>query len=354
MKKILVIAYYLPQFHPIEENDKWWGKGFTEWRNVAKARRLYRSHKQPNIPADLGFYDLRMNEIQIEQAKLAAKAGLYGFCYYHYWYSGRLLLEKPLEQIIKIGKPNFPYSLCWANHDWTMHWVGKSDDILVKQEYGGSKDDFEHYNYLRKFFIDNRYIKIKNRPMFSIFSPEKIPNLREKLSMFNSYANDDGFDGIYFIANSSNKTLLNDGFSALAPHTLNDGFYKYLSFRKKIFHRLRHILLKYPRWVIDYETFTEYTEKLEFDGIKILPTIIPNWDNTPRIGRRGIVLHNSTPTKFKKHLQRCINKLDFKSETVPIIFIKSWNEWAEGNYLEPDIEYGLGYLDAIEQVCSNL
>jgi hypothetical protein len=355
IKKIRFIAYYLPQFHPIKENSEWWGKGFTEWRNVAKAKPLFPGHQQPVIPGDLGFYDLRVDETRIEQAELAKEAGIEGFCYYNYYYSGRLLLEKPLELTLSSNKPDFPFCICWANHDWSMHWAGRSSELLVKQEYGDEDGITEHYNYLRQFFIDKRYIKIEKKPIFSVFKPGDIPNIEEYISVFNRLAIQDGFDGLYFIANSNDKTFLQKGFSALAPHVLNDTMGRYKSVKRSLIHKIQYRLLGYPQWVVRYTDFIKYTLNEECDGITIIPTVIPNWDNTPRVGKRGFVLKESTPELFKQHVQKSIKNLNFSdSRRNPIVFIKSWNEWAEGNYLEPDLTNGKKYLDVIQEINNNL
>jgi len=344
------IAFHLPQFHPIPENNEWWGAGFTEWRNVAKARPLYIGHQQPNIPGDLGFYDLRLSETQDEQADLAKWAGIDGFCYYHYWYAGRLLLDKPLELMLARKLPDFPFCMCWANHDWTAHWAGR-DDMLIKQTYPGKHDHRVHYEYLRSFFEDSRYLTIDDKPVLIVFKPFDIPNVHHFVELFKSWAIDDGFIGLHMIACDANTDLLNSGFDAIAPHSLNTSLTSYLSKKKnKLKQLLMHKVLQYPRWVIDYQEFILHSKNSQYNGITSIPTVIPNWDNTPRVGRRGLVLSDSTPDKFYEHLLDSVRgfaRTNEKSEN--ILLIKSWNEWAEGNYLEPDLKYGKKWLQVLKR-----
>ncbi|WP_136514298.1 glycosyltransferase WbsX family protein [Geomonas edaphica] len=342
------IAFHLPQFHPIPENNEWWGAGFTEWRNVAKARPLFPGHRQPNLPGDLGFYDLRLTETQIDQANLAALAGLSGFCYYHYWYAGRLLLEKPLELLLARKTPKFPFCLCWANHDWTAHWSGRHD-MLVKQTYPGKEDYRAHYEYLRKFFEDGRYIRVNQKPVFAIFKPNDIPQVNSFVDYFKTWALEDGFGGIHLIALDGDLRLLGSGFDALAPHSLNIALEGYLKHkRNRLKNMVRHRLFRYPRWVIEYSELAPFFQNSLCDGITTIPTAIPNWDNTPRIGRRGVVLSSSSPEKFAEHLGTSITGfINNNTESEHILLIKSWNEWAEGNYLEPDLMYGKAWLETL-------
>lgn len=349
------IAFHLPQFHPIPENDEWWGSGFTEWRNVAKARPLFPGHHQPNLPGDLGFYDLRLAETQIEQAELAAWAGISGFCYYHYWYAGRLLLERPLELLLARKLPDFPFCMCWANHHWTAHWAGRND-MLVEQTYPGKENYRAHYEYLRKFFEDYRYLKINHKPIFAVFRPVDIPDVKFFVDCFKSWAMEDGFGGLHLIALDEDKLLLKSGFDALAPHSLNIALASYLNYGLKRFKQfIMHILFRYPRWVIKYSNLIPFFENSLYDGISIIPTAIPNWDNTPRIGRRGLVLSESSPDKFALHLDDSVK--GFNNGGVvneQILFIKSWNEWAEGNYLEPDLKFGRAWLKVIKDFISKI
>lgn len=348
------IAFYLPQFHPIPENSKWWGAGFTEWRNVAKARPLYPGHRQPNIPGDLGFYDLRLTETQIEQAELASWAGITGFCYYHYWFAGKLLLEKPLELMLARKKPDYPFCICWANHDWTAHWAGRSD-MLIKQSYPGKEDYRAHYEYLRPFFEDNRYLTVDNKPILAVFRPNDIPQVESFIDYIKGWALKDGFSGIHLLALDGSPELLGKGFDALVPHSLNTALDAYFDLKtNKLKHLLQHRLCRFPRWVINYSDLTPFFKNSLCDGFTTIPTAIPNWDNTPRIGRRGLVLSGSSPQKFAQHLCDSIQGFTNASHcSDQILFIKSWNEWAEGNYLEPDLMFGMGWLEELKKILSN-
>jgi len=348
MKSLKLIAFYLPQYHPIPENDAWWGAGFTEWRNVVKARSLFPGHRQPRLPGELGFYDLRLSETREHQAELARLAGISGFCYYHYWFGGRLLLEKPLELVASTNSPDFPFCVCWANHHWTNHWAGHSDDILVEQVYPGAEDDWQHYSYLRRFFTDPRYLTRNGRPVFVVFHPCDIPDVSAFVDRFKAWAIRDGLGELWMIGLDHRRELLDQGFDSLAPHTLNLTLSKYLTGWRRAVQVFKHRVLRYPRWVINYSSLDGYFDHDGYDGITLCPTLIPNWDNTPRIGRRGLVLTNTSPSQFASHLQRGIAGLRRVTSTEErFVFIKSWNEWAEGNYLEPDLEWGRGWLRAV-------
>lgn len=355
MPSIKIIAFNLPQFHPIPENDKWWGPGFTEWRNVAKARPLFPGHRQPNLPGELGFYDMRLDETQELQAELAAWAGIDAFCYYHYWFAGHLLLERPVELLISRDTTRLPFCFCWANHNWTNHWAGISDDILVAQTYPGEEDHRNHYQYLRRFFADDRYLRVDGKPVLAIFKPNDIPKVSTCVDLFKRWAEQDGFGGLFLIGLDHTRSLLNDGFDALAPHSMNTALASYLKGSRRSFHALRGRIARYPRWVIDYSTLDRFYENTLYDGLIMLPTAVPNWDNTPRIGRRGLVLANSSPEKFAAHLRRSVEGFKFADDDRErILFIKSWNEWAEGNYLEPDLVYGRGWLEAVRDFAAGM
>lgn len=355
MAPIKIIAFNLPQFHPIPENDTWWGAGFTEWRNVAKARPLFPGHLQPNLPGELGFYDMRLDETQEQQGELAAWAGVDAFCYYHYWFAGRLLLERPIERLLARRTPRLPFCLCWANHTWTNHWGGVSDDVLVDQTYPGVEDHRSHYLYWRRFLSDERYLRINGKSVVVIFRPNDIPDVSRFIDLFQNWAQKDGFGGLFFIGLEHTASLLDAGFDALAPHSMNRALDAYLTGHRRYFHALRRRLLRYPRWVIDYSGLAPYFENHRYDGLTMVPTAIPNWDNTPRIGLRGLVFANSSPDKFATHLRRSVagfNGINDGRER--ILFIKSWNEWAEGNYLEPDLTYGRGWLEAVREFASEM
>jgi hypothetical protein len=371
--KIKCIAHYLPQFHPIPENNKWWGKGFTEWTNVAKAKPLFKGHQQPKVPADLGFYDLRLPEIREQQAEMARKNGIFGFCYWHYWFNGKRLLERPFDEVLQSGKPDFPFCLAWANESWTGIWYGAHDKLLIEQTYGGKNDLIDHFKYLEKAFMDPRYLKIDNKPIFLIYRPSYLPESKFVLDFWREMAIKIGFSGIYFIGTLRSLEVLTvkkedtgfDGFIATNPDQMTshyggknvsiDGFAGVTkSYIKKIVpkEKIKNYLYKAqirPN-IYDYKKCIKYAfSDYELDDDHF-PSVLPNWDNTPRSGRNGTVLQGSTPESFGKHLSDAVKLLEKKPDNKKLIFLKSWNEWAEGNYLEPDTTWGTQYLETIKKI----
>lgn len=361
-RRARLIAYYLPQFHPIPENDEWWGKGFTEWTNVARANPLYRGHYQPHIPADLGFYDLRVPETRIAQAELAREYGIEGFCYWHYWFGGRRLLERPFNEVLKSGEPKFPFCLGWANDSWSGIWHGCPDRILMEQTYPGRMDEEAHFYALLEAFFDERYIKIDDKPVFLIYKPYRLPEPNRFIEHWNDLAMKSGFKGIYFIGNARTMDWVpeKDGFDALVPHNPGLTFHKYFNFSqtaldnvlKKLTDKNVKELLKdtFRRPdIYEYEDYIKHALpelRKDFDEF---PCVLPNWDNTPRCGIRGQVLHNSTPELFGIHLREAIQQVSHRKPEKRVIFVKSWNEWAEGNYLEPDQKFGRAYLEVCKE-----
>jgi len=364
-----LIAFYLPQFHPIPENDEWWGKGFTEWTNVAKAKPLFRGHYQPRIPADLGFYDLRSPEARWAQANLAREHGIEGFCYWHYWFAGERLLERPFNEVLKSGEPDFRFCLAWANETWTGIWYGAPNRVLKAQTYPGLKDYELHFNTLLEAFADSRYITVDGKPIFMIYRPIKLPDARKVTDYWRNLALKAGLKGLHLIAQleSSEYTDWNpeaNGFDAatlcnqskILQVTPKDALKR---FRRRLLsdsriqafysEKLRRPFRLYlyeealPHFVVDDDLRFEY-----------YPCIIPGWDNTPRCGLNGLVLHNSTPELFRTQVRAALNVNAKKPMDRRIIFIKSWNEWAEGNYLEPDQKFGRDYLQVIkDEVCAS-
>lgn len=348
-----VIAFYLPQFHPIPENDLWWGKGFTEWTNVGKARPLFRGHYQPKVPADLGYYDLRLPEAREAQAQMAKEYGIEGFCYWHYWFgNGKRLLERPFVEVLKSGKPDFPFCLGWANHSWRAKtWmIGKEDKVLIKQLYPGIKDFTDHFNEVKKAFHDKRYIRVNNKPLFVIWNPMDFPGVKDFLKLWNTLAENEGLGGIYFVAycviRKDTKDLLNMGFDSVTYDYISDLF-KNINLKRKVFFKIRKLLFSVPK-VIDYNKYIKLISESIDELHYTIPCVIPNFDHSPRSGKNAWIISNSTPDKFGKVLETVINRRK-KSAQDDIIFIKSWNEWGEGNYLEPDLRYGRGYLEQLSK-----
>lgn len=377
-KKARIIAFYLPQFHPIPENDTWWGKGFTEWTNVAKAKPIYKDHYQPKIPADLGFYDLRLPEVRDEQAKLAKEAGIEGFCYWHYWFgNGKQLLERPFKEVLSTGKPDFPFCIGWANHSWSNKTWEKGDLIkdnrlLMEQTYS-DEDYVKHFNYLLSAFKDKRYITVEGKPIFVIYDPLGIPNANCFISLWNKLAIENGLKGIYFIGITSNsepfklgldvklsdvnqardryKKILDLGFDGVnsrgfrRAEILQKGKWNVLKNRiiNKIFKGVVLDKYEYSKIINDF-----YVEEDKWNNV--YPTILPNWDRSARSGKNATIYHGSTPDLFKKNIQLALDLVCDREFENRIIFLQSWNEWAEGNYVEPDLKFGRKYLDSIKEM----
>lgn len=348
--EIQVIAYYLPQFHRLKFNDDYWGKGFTEWTNTAKARPLFRGHYQPHIPADLGFYDLSVASARREQAELAKQYGVSAFCYWHYWLGiNKEVMEMPFNEVLKDSQITLPFCLAWANHDW--HNV-KTREVIIRQEYGG-KDDYElHYKKLSSAFHDSRYFRIDNKPVFVIFSPFEIPNTKEFFNCWNDLSIKDGLDGIYFIAIVKNNDEINEavslGYNAVNTMRLQNFEYHLNKFQIE-YRRLKHLLFKTP-YVYNYSYAMRYFIHDRDKEENVIPTIISGWDHTPRSGNKGLVLNNFTPSLFAEHVKRSFDAVKKKKNKV--VFVRAWNEWAEGNHLEPDLKYGLQYLEVIKNSLS--
>ncbi len=357
-----LIAFYLPQFHPIPENDGWWSKGFTEWTNVAKAKPLFPGHYQPNLPADLGFYDLRVPETRIAQAELARTYGIEGFMYWHYWFAGRRLLERPFKEVLRSGEPDFPFCLGWANQSWTGIWHGAPNRILMEQTYPGRADDEAHFYALVEAFCDRRYITVENKPVFFVFRPHELPESRRSTDCWRELAVKAGLKGIYFIGVPAevwwNWNPIEHGFDASALNNLFPAFGEVdrthygildrisLRITQKDQRQLVRKLLGWPK-IISYGDTLKLSITSLVTNFDQYPGVMPNWDNTPRSGANGIVFHGSSPELFRQHLRQTIAQVSSRQLDKRIIVVKSWNEWAEGNYLEPDQKYGRGYLEVL-------
>lgn len=353
--KARVIAFYLPQFHPIPENDKWWGKGFTEWTNVGKAKTLFKGHYQPRVPADLGYYDLRVPKTRIAQADLARQHGVEGFCYWHYWFgNGKRLIERPFNEVLNSGKPDFPFCLAWANESWKGFEHGlKNRNLLIEQLYPGEIDYVNHFFEVLPAFKDKRYITVDGSPLFMIYKPLASDEIKLFIKVWRKLAKENGLKGIHFVGHLNDlKLSLNDvmdsGVDAVnTTRILNYTMYKRNLFQKIVGYfnkKVRRIPLSYSYKLMSKYFIDEKEDKL----YNVYPSIIPGWDHTPRSGKEGLVITNSTPDLFEKHIKRTIDIVQHKSDENKIIFLKSWNEWAEGNYVEPDLRWGKKYLEAIK------
>lgn len=383
MCRARLIAFYLPQFHPIPENDEWWGKGFTEWTNVAKAKPLFAGHYQPRLPADLGFYDLRVPEVREAQATLARNAGIEGFCYWHYWFAGRRLLERPFNEVIESRKPDFPFCLAWANDSWRGTWYGAGKNrLLIEQTYPGVEDYEQHFLALLDAFKDPRYIRVRNKPLFVIFRPTSLPQPEQFIALWQKLALRNGLPGIHFVAHlfghDGDYPWKNIGYGGAvmtnelklmrqrwwqvvaarfhmpSPEAVSEGCFKRALgagacaarlFRRRLLQRL----FRWPGAVHDYADAMLFLNSSKAMAAGCYPSIVPGWDNSARAGRNGVILHGATPELFFCHARNVVDSVKERESEDRIVFVKSWNEWAEGNYLEPDQRYGHGFLEALRR-----
>ena len=345
-----VIAFYLPQFHPIPENDEWWGQGFTEWTNVAKAVPMFPDHYQPHIPADLGFYDLRLPETRAAQAEMAQSYGVEAFCYWHYWFAGRRILERPFNEVLTSGEPKFPFCLGWANQTWSGIWHGSPDRILIEQTYPGEADCEAHFHAVVDAFGDDRYLRVDGKPLFYMYRPMTLPDTRRFMDLWRTLAHRAGFPGLYFVGEGGSEWNPADhGMDASVTVNLPS-----LHGWQPWWHPVRRAHWEWWKrsgrpTVIPYERAEIEITPPRRPGIKSHPCLLPNWDNSPRSGRNGLVLHNSSPELFRRQLRRSIAMTAGDRAEERLLFVKSWNEWAEGNHLEPDLKFGRGYLDVIRE-----
>jgi hypothetical protein len=342
-EQVRVVAFYLPQFHPIAENDEWWGPGFTEWTNVAKARRMFPGHYQPRIPGELGFYDLRLPETREAQAALARQYGISAFCYWHYWFGdGRRILERPFDEVLRSGRPDFPFCLGWANASWTGIWYGAPGRVLVEQRYPGEQDYRAHFEAVLPAFNDPRYLRIDGRPIFYVFDPAGLPDAERFLELWRGWAAEAGLPGLFVIGQTwTRQRSSSAGFDAFAPEWTPLRTIR----RRDLARRLARKL-----GLVPVRSFRRVAESMPFeivDGPSV-PIVLSGWDNTPRSGTAGVVLHPPDPAIFEAQVARAVSRVMSREHSGPrIVLVKSWNEWAEGAYLEPDLRYGRSHLEAL-------
>lgn len=348
---VRVIAYYLPQYHPIPENDAWWGKGFTEWTNVARARPLFRGHEQPKLPADLGFYDLRVPEVREQQADLARRYGIDGFCYWHYWFNGKRLLNRPLDEVLASGRPDLPFCVGWANESWTRRWTGEEKEVLLQQTYS-IEDDLAHARWLAHLFGDPRYIRVDDRPLFVLYRPPALPDPRRTTDAIRAESVRLGLPEPFIVGRDTHNPCVDmraygcdiSEYSSPAlgslprvsapfgPHDL-----------------IRNLRLGVPAADLKIYDYADGCRLMESDrpAHPHLRGFFVGWDNTPRRGRKAIVLINATPEAFARGLRVVMESMRDEPADRRILFINAWNEWAEGMSLEPDQRYGHGFLEAL-------
>lgn len=361
MKKIRPIAIYLPQYHPIPENDEWWGKGFTEWTNVTKAKPLFAGHYQPHLPSDLGFYDLRLAEVRMAQAEMAKQYGIYGFCYYHYWFNGKLVLERPLGEVLKSNQPDFPFMICWANENWTKVWDGDSNHILLEQKYS-EQDDIEHIRYLLPYLKDPRYIKVNGKPILAIYKSALLPNVENTIRIWREEAIKQKID-LYICRfdchDSVGKEFLVHGVDAVIDFAPFGAAFQ--AFKKK--RRIRRTISYFSRKFlknkligdviankVDYSKYVDFVINHPLPDYKIYPGVTPMWDNSARKKGNYFMFTNSNPFDYGRWLDHIVRTFAPYSEEENFIFINAWNEWAEGNHLEPCMKWGRKYLEKTKEI----
>ena len=372
-KEIKVIPLYLPQFHTIPENDKWWGKGFTEWVNVKGAKPLFEGHNQPRVPLNENYYDLSDIETLKWQCKIAKEHGIYGFCMYHYWFNGKLLLEKPMEMLLAHPEIDIKYCISWANGEWRDAWKAKSGSnskILIFDDFDNEEKWVDHFNYMLKFFKDPRYICENNKPMLVIYTPYIIIKLNKMLDIWTQMAKDAGFDGLTYIYQSAASYFntawdrsrfkygieMNPGYIngiGKKQSKLHSLVMKYSVNIKRVLGINRSLMPQRNSKQIQRYDYDEAWQKLlslrptPKSCEQMIPCAFTDWDNTPRYKECGWVYDGATPDKFRKYFSQLVENTK-KYYKTDMIFVFAWNEWAEGGYLEPDTKNGWGYLEAIK------
>ena len=358
---IQVIAFYLPQYYPIPENNQWFGEGFTEWTNVGKAKPLFRNHYQPKVPADLGYYDLRLPEVRKQQAELAKAAGVAAFCYYHYWFGdGKQLLEMPLREVTRLGEPDFPFCMCWANHTWyNKMWNSERSVLdmipLMAQKYPGEKDWDAHFYSLLDTFRDKRYYRINGKLVWVFYHVAEIPEAERMMARWNELAEKESLGGFFYMSYVDDVQDMNNPAHQLCQNVIlsckenitsagrSIEMRKFVRFSRAFWSQLLHI----PFGVYRYSRVRHKLLDKRFADEDVVPVLYPNWDNTARRKMGATILHEATPDQFYKHCKEVFALMHCKTNRV--VFLKSWNEWGEGNYMEPCIKYGHGYIQALKR-----
>lgn len=339
-----ILAFYLPQFHPVPENDVFWGEGFTEWSHVVRGTPLFPGHYQPRIPADLGFYDLRLPEVRQAQADLARDHGIHGFCYYHYWFEGRRVLERPFQEVLESGQPDFPICLCWANHDWKWRRSSHGRARLIAQGYS-EEDDLAHIRWLLNVFEDERYIRVNGRPLFLIYRAHSMPDPRRTFATWRKEARKAGLAEPYLCKVDSMGNFKDpaefgcDAAVEFWPH----GAKKIVEPVDGVQGDIRSLNL------YDYRELAEGVLDRPESAFRRYPCVVPDWDNTARVGAEGLVLRGSTPELYGRWLQGAIQRVLDTSPEEQLVFVNAWNEWSEATYLEPDFKHGRAYLEATKR-----
>jgi len=360
------IAFYLPQFHPIPENDEWWGAGFTEWTNVVTGKPRFDGHYQPHLPADLGFYDLRVPETRQAQADLARAAGIEAFCYYHYWFHGKRLLGGPIDAVLASGSPDFPFCFCWANESWSRAWSGREHDVLMAQGYDDA-DDAAHIAWLIEAFRDPRYLRVNGRPLFLIYKPESLPDAPRLLARWRSVCREEGVAEPYICSVRTGFSKLDtpglralgfDGVVEFEPNRMHlpaskNTTGKLVSMLQRLLPASWYDALRNSRvlgnrelnTIVNYEAYVEGYLARPPLAPTTYPVVFPSWDNAAR-RTSATIIENHDPAQYKRWLEEVVSRVAGRDPDERIVFINAWNEWAEGCHLEPDQRHGHAFLDA--------
>ncbi|WP_218151270.1 glycoside hydrolase family 99-like domain-containing protein [Roseateles sp. YR242] len=351
----MLISIVLPQFHPIPENDAWWGKGFTEWRNVVKAQPLYKGHHQPQLPSDLGFYDLRLPQARAAQAELAREYGIGGFCYYHYWFHGRRLLEQPVEAIRASGQPDFPYCLAWANENWTRAWNGRDREVLMAQRYS-PEDNEAHIRTLLPHFRDARYIRIDGKPLFVVYKADQLPDPQATFGRWREIAREEGVGELMLAqfewsgdgSGTDVRAVGLDLSIEFAPDWRHLGGQHYTGWKSRLAMQLGLLPKAFGRHSFyDYQRMVDRVMAKPAPAYPFLRCVSPGFDNSARRPKGATVLMNSSPDAYRRWLESALLwTRTHQPADRQVVFINAWNEWAEGNHLEPDTRHGRAYLEA--------
>jgi lipopolysaccharide biosynthesis protein len=351
-RRLRSLAFYLPQFHPIRENDEWWGRGFTEWTNVVTAQPRFPGHEQPHLPADLGFYDLRLPEAREAQATLASEYGVDGFVYYHYWFAGRRLLERPFDEVLDSGRPDLPFALCWANENWTRRWDGMEASVLMRQSYDAD-DDRRHGQWLARAFKDDRYIRVDGKPMFLVYRAGALDDARRTTRTWRDEARRAGVGEIFLCRVESFSDERSDpgvlGFDA-AVEFAPDWTQLRPSMRRLLRAGAHKVGLAgtplIDHEVYDYDEIARRMQAKPAPRYTRFPCVTPHWDNSPRRASGAVVLRGSTPDGYARWLRAAATAAPRTPGGDSLVFVNAWNEWGEGAHLEPDQWWGRAYLEA--------
>jgi hypothetical protein len=352
LNDIRLFAFYLPQFHPIPENDRWWGKGFTEWSNVTRAVPQFSGHYQPQLPAELGFYDLRLPEVMAAQAALARRYGIEAFCFYYYWFGGKRLLEAPLEAMLASGEPDFPFFLCWANENWTRRWDGQDSEILMGQQHS-PEDDAAVIRDMIRYMRDRRYVRVGGKPLLVIYRVDLFPNFAETAGRWRAICREEGVGEIYLAAVESFEWSR----TGILPSEFGCDASVQFPPHGDLLHThdpQRVVAENFNGLICDYEDSALMFANATPPAAPRFPAVMPGWDNTARRMERAAIFHGATPGAFQAWLEEAIRQTrEHNAPGERIVFINAWNEWAEGAQLEPDRVFGHAKLEAVRNALAS-